>query len=60
MSAESDNEDDKPSKADLIHAVGLWSLRLALLIGGIVLALYGKDEAAGTCVTALILSFLFL
>ncbi len=48
------------SKSETIHAIGVWVLRVILLVGAIVLGCLDKTDIAGVCVTALILSFLVL
>ncbi len=48
------------SKSEIIHAIGVWTLRVVLLIGAVALGCFDKTEAAGACVTALVLSFIFL
>lgn len=43
-----------------INAVGLWSMRIALVVGAVVAGCLGKEEVAGACIVGLICSFLFL
>jgi len=43
-----------------INAIGLWTMRLVLVIGAIVSGCLGKEEVAGWCIFALVLSFLLL
>lgn len=46
--------------SDRIEQIGIWSVRLALIIGAIVLFACGKNNAGDSCAFFAILSFLFL
>lgn len=48
------------TKEENIHAYGLWALRIALLIGAIVLAICDKDDASFVCGIVLFCSFFIL
>lgn len=43
-----------------IDVIGLWATRIALVIGAIVCGCLGKEEIAGLCIIALVVSFFFL
>ena len=45
---------------DTVHAIGVWIIRILLVIGAIVAVLMGKDEAATTMGILVIVSFFFL
>lgn len=46
--------------SDKIEQIGVWSVRLALIIGSVVLFACGKNSAGDSCAFLAILSFLFL
>ena len=46
--------------AETVDAIGLWSLRIALVVGAVVAALMDKDEAAGVMAVLCFFSFVFL
>ena len=43
-----------------VHAIGVWSLRIVLVIGAIVSGCLGRDEVSSGCVAALVVSFVLL
>lgn len=45
---------------DTVNAIGVWTLRIVLVIGAIALSCFGKDAAAGTCGGLCALSFFLL
>lgn len=47
-------------RRELVHAIGVWTIRGILAVGAVIAGCMGKDDAAGYCATAFVLSFLFL
>ena len=47
-------------KTEMVHAIGLWALRLLLAGGAIYCAVTGNEEVGGTLGLLVTLSFFFL
>ena len=46
--------------SDSIREIGIWSLRILLVVGAVVSGCMGHKEISSGCVTGLICSFIFL
>lgn len=45
---------------ETVNDIGVWVLRVGLLVGAIVSGMLGNTEVSGGCVTGLVCSFIFL
>ena len=45
---------------DIIHAIGLWSVRIILVTGAVIAAVLGEKNTAGTLALIAFASFLWL
>jgi hypothetical protein len=45
---------------DTVREIGIWGLRVVLVVGAVYAAGQNKNDVAGSLITALVLSFLFL
>ena len=43
-----------------IEEIGLWSMRIVLIIGAIIAGIMGHPDLAGSCFVVTVLSFIFL
>lgn len=43
-----------------INAIGVWSMRILLVLGAVVSGCLGREEVSGGCVLGLVMSFVFL
>jgi len=44
---------------DTIQEIGVWTMRLALVVGAIIGGMNGNENVMGGCIVALIFSFFF-